>query len=90
MQAFSCAILLPGISLVMGKIGKGKKQLGVVLATPLAKVIEDRATALGITRSRFAALIIEQWAKDGHTPVNEPDKLLLISKKSIAYSSSRS
>jgi|GEM_PF-1811621 len=65
----------------MGKIAKNKKQLGVVLASPLAKLIGERATSLGISRSRFAAMIIEQWAKDGYSPVNEPDKLMLIARK---------
>jgi hypothetical protein len=68
----------------MGKIGKGKKQLGVVLASPLAKLIEERAISLGISRSRFAAMVIEQWAKNGSLAVSEPDKLMLIAKKSAS------
>ena len=73
----------------MGKIAKGKKQFGVVLTSPLAKLIEERATSLGISRSRFAAMIIEQWAKEGYSHVSEPDKLMLIAKKHSSLSSSR-
>jgi len=68
----------------MGKIGKGKKQFGVVLSSQLSKLIEERATSLGISRSRFAAMIIEQWAKNGSVAVSEPDKLMLIAKKSAS------
>jgi len=64
----------------MGKIAKGKKQLGVVINAPLARLIEERAISLGISRSRFAAMIIEQWAFRGHSPVSEPDKLMQIAR----------
>jgi hypothetical protein len=66
----------------MGKIGKGKKQFGVVLSSPLARHIEGRAKSLGFTSSRYTAMIIEYWAAQGHPPVSEPDRLMELAKKS--------
>jgi len=65
----------------MGKIGKGKKQLGIVLDRTLAKIIEDRATALGFTPTRYAAMVVEHWATKGCAPVSEPDRLMQLAKK---------
>ena len=64
----------------MGKIGKGKKQLGIVLNRSLAKIIEERATALGFTPTRYAAMIVEIWASKGYAPVSEPDRLMQLAK----------
>jgi hypothetical protein len=65
----------------MGKIGKGKRQVGVVLTSPLARLIEGRAKSLGFTSSRYTAIIIESWAAQGHPPVSEPDRLMELAKK---------
>lgn len=65
----------------MGKIGKGKKQLGIVLNRSLAKVIEERAKALGFTPTRYAAMVVELWDTQGNPPVSEPDRLMQIAKK---------
>jgi hypothetical protein len=82
MQAFSCFKISLCHACGMGKIGKGKKQIGVVLPSSLARHIEGRAKSLGFTSSRYTAMIIEHWSALGHPPVSEPDRLMEVAKKS--------
>ena len=81
MQAFSVPWFHALPALGMGKIGKGKKQLGIVLDRSLAKIIEERASVLGLTPTRYAAMVVELWASKGYAPVSEPDKLMQLAKK---------
>ncbi len=65
----------------VGKVGKGRKKVGVTLDESLAAVIGKRAKALGIPPSRFAAMIAERWQAAGYPAVSEPDRLMQIAAK---------
>jgi len=66
----------------------GKSQHSTTLSVHASKrliiVIEERARALGISKSRFASLILDKWAETGYLPINEPDRLLQIAAKSLS------
>jgi len=55
--------------------------LSVHASKKVIAVIEARADALGISKSRFASLVLEKWATGGWPPVNEPDRLMRIAQQ---------
>jgi hypothetical protein len=61
----------------MGKISPDKVQLNAVIGMDIDDVIAARAEALGLTKSKFAALVFDQWKFDGfpafHRKVNAAD-----------------
>jgi hypothetical protein len=65
----------------VGNIGKGRKIIGITVDESLAATVQKRAAALGITPSRFAAMIAEKWQAEGCPPVSEPDRLMQIAAK---------
>jgi hypothetical protein len=71
-----------------GEVGKSihATTLSVHASKPLIAVIQSRANALGISKSRFAAQILGKWATAGHPPVSEPDRLMQIAAKSAPAS----
>ncbi len=64
----------------MGKIAKGKTLLGLTVPNAWRDEIDRRADALNLTRSTYAALVIEDWYKRGCPPITEPDRLMQIAK----------
>lgn len=54
--------------------------LGVQCRKELIAKIEARARAAGMTKSRFAALILEKWETDGEKPVSDADRALTVLK----------
>jgi hypothetical protein len=72
-------------------MGMGKSLHATTLSVHASKrmisAIEARANALGITKSKFASLILEKWSAEGRQPVNEPDRLMQIAAKSVATAS---
>jgi hypothetical protein len=51
-------------------------QINAVITEDIAAQIVARAQAVGISRSRYAALIIEKWKRDGYPAVSEADQAL--------------
>lgn len=44
------------------------------------RMIESRAASLGISKSKYGALIFERWVESGCPPVNDADRALQILK----------
>lgn len=51
-------------------------QINAVIAEDISEQITARALALGISRSRYAALIIEKWKDSGYPAVSPADDAL--------------
>ena len=43
------------------KVGKGTKTIGVNLKTPLADELEKRAKSMGISKSKYVKVVLQQW-----------------------------
>ncbi|AHF94159.1 hypothetical protein OPIT5_06885 [Opitutaceae bacterium TAV5] len=65
----------------MGK-AKDSETLSVHASKKHVETIAARAAPLSLSKSKYAALIIEQWVQAGCPPVNEPDRLMQLAKKS--------
>lgn len=63
-------------------MGKSRNEhaetLGVQCKRTLIAKIEKRAKAIGISKSRYAALILEKWEADGEKPVSQADRALYV------------
>lgn len=57
----------------MGKIGKGKATVCAVIDQKLLDAIEQRRTALTLSRSAYTGLILQKWEKDGFPAVSSAD-----------------
>jgi len=63
------------------KIAKGKTLLGLTVDESIRKEIDRRAERLHLSRSTYAALILQDWKARGHPPVTEPDRLMQLAIK---------
>lgn len=58
----------------------GKSSHSEVIAAQCRKdiiaKIEERAEALGITKSRYTALILEKWKRDNFPPISKADGVM--------------
>jgi len=74
-----------------GGVGKSRHAttLSVHASKRLIAAIEARADALGLTKSRFASLVLEKWSTEGCQPVNEPDRLMQIAAKSVTVAAKK-
>lgn len=64
-------------------MGKSTNLLGVQCGAAIIAKIDDRAKALGVSRSRYATLILEKWVADGMKPVSQADRALYVLGKSF-------
>ncbi|OAM87589.1 hypothetical protein AW736_21970 [Termitidicoccus mucosus] len=60
----------------MGK-SSHSEVLGVQCRKALVAKISERANAIGISKSRFAALILEKWDREGAKPVSPADSAIV-------------
>jgi hypothetical protein len=58
-------------------VRKRNPQINAAIASEIEEVIAARAEALDLTKSKFVALIVEQWHANGAKPVSEADAALL-------------
>jgi len=65
----------------VGKLGQGTAQVNAVVSTALQSIIDDRADALSMTRSKFAGLIFAWWEAQGCPAVSPADEAVLILKR---------
>jgi hypothetical protein len=61
---------------VMGK-SSHSDVLSVQCRKTLISKISERANAIGISKSRFAALILEKWEREGARPVSPADSAIV-------------
>lgn len=64
----------------MGRIGKDRGQLNVNLPAEILNVLDERAKALHLSRSAFAALLMEDWKARGYPGISDADRALQILK----------
>jgi hypothetical protein len=67
--------------ILMGK-AKDAETLSVHASKANIGIIAQRAELLSMTKSKFAALVIENWVSLGCPPVSEGDRLMQIAKQS--------
>jgi len=58
-------------------VRKRNPQVNAALSPEIDELIGVRAKALGITKSKFVALIVERWLRNGARAVSEADEALL-------------
>lgn len=58
-------------------VRKRNPQVNAALPPETDLLIAGRAKALGITKSKFVALVLERWQKNGARAVSEADEALL-------------
>lgn len=58
----------------MGKSAPGITTISAVVPDEYMAVVDARANALSLSRSRFAAMVFERWIREGAPPVSEPDR----------------
>lgn len=56
---------------------KRNPQVNAALSPEIDLLIAARAKALGITKSKFVALVVEGWRRNGARAVSEADEALL-------------
>lgn len=61
----------------MGRIGKNRAQLNVNSSISVVEEIERRCETLHLSKSAFAALILEKWLAEGAPAVSPADDALL-------------
>ena len=54
-------------------LSKNAQTLGVHLADDIVDMIERRAAALGVTKSRFVAMLFEKWRADKYPAISATD-----------------
>ena len=64
-------------SLLLLPVRKRNPQINAAIPVEIDQVIAARAEALDLTKSKFVALIVEQWHENGAKPVNGADEALL-------------
>jgi len=62
-------------------LGKNRAAIGVNAPANLVAIIDERADSLGLTRSRFAAMILEWWEARGCPPVSPADEAVQLLKR---------
>jgi hypothetical protein len=72
----------------MGKAANAAT-LGIHVKKDIITLIDARSGALGLTRSAYAALILEKWVAEGAPAVNTPDRLMQIAAFPDAVPSKR-
>ena len=72
----------------MGRRTKNADTVGVHIPDAWISIIDTRAEALGITRSKFAAAIIGLWIDGGCPPVTPADAALQTLKGNTQQSTS--
>ena len=68
-------------------VGHGKAVVSASVPKDIADEIARRAELLGISKSRYAAMVLQRWHESGDPPVSEPDRLM---RQSPAASEGRS
>ena len=63
------------------KIAKGKTMLGLTVPETLRAEIDRRAESLNLSRSAYAALVMQEWQKRGYPPVTNADRLIQLAAK---------
>jgi hypothetical protein len=58
-------------------VRKRNPQVNAALSPEIDLLIAARAKALGITKSKFVALVVEAWRRNGARAVSEADEALL-------------
>lgn len=58
-------------------VRKRNPQVNAALSPEIDALIATRAKALGITKSKFVALVVERWRRSGAKAVSEADEALL-------------
>jgi hypothetical protein len=83
-HAFS--VLFPFLRAIEPIVGKAKnaETLSVHASHRVIFAIEAKAARLGVSKSKYSALILEQWLQTGCPPISEPDRLIQIAAKSEA------
>lgn len=61
----------------MGRIGKGRAQLNINSSQNVVDEIERRCESLHLSKSAYAALVLEKWLTEGAPPVSPADDALL-------------
>jgi len=69
---------------IVGRIGKNKTLISINIPNAWRVEIDRRAAVLSLTRSAYAAMILEKWVRDGMPHVSEPDRLMQLSSRSKA------
>jgi hypothetical protein len=46
-------------------IGKNTKTIGINMSSKMAKELEDRATSMHLSKSRYCKIILQQWIDSG-------------------------
>lgn len=62
---------------------KNAGTLGIHVSNELIEKIQRRAKALGCSKSRYAAMILEKWEADGEKPISAADRALYVLGKSF-------
>lgn len=70
-------------------IGAGKTVVSGSVAQEIADEILRRADALNMSKSRYAAKILETWYEKGCPPVTEPDRLMRIAAEAARTKETR-
>jgi len=55
--------------------------LGLTIDESIREEIDRRAARLNLSRSSYAAFIMQEWKARGYPAVTEPDKLMQIAMK---------
>lgn len=46
-------------------VGKNTKTIGINMSNKMAKELEDRATSMHLSKSRYCKIILQQWIDSG-------------------------
>ena len=67
-------------------LGKNKKSIGTSISVDVHNLITQRAQSLGITKSNFLRLIIEDWYNKGANFVSNADEaIMFVEEKRAEY-----
>lgn len=67
----------------MGQIAASNRQVNPVIPSEILDEIDQRAAALSLTRSKFAALVYIWWKESGFPPVTKADEAMQTFKKTV-------
>ena len=66
------------------KIGKGKSFMGCTIHASTAKLIEERAKLLGMTKSSYLTAVINWWLSCDCPPVALNEEIILQAKRIVS------